>query len=249
VSCAIPRRSWFRTRTSSSPEQKKQVMQFSAVAAMVAGVQRTASSRAVEGNLHDAARLVMRKYLLLPRAAASPCRQKAEVPQRCAKIFRRTVLAFCLAAAALTVSPPAWSQSGAASCDCVFRTRTRCGELLACRAGETEVARDPFAGPFDPRIRACPDFNARFPREEILRCCRPCVPRCVWRGTAPFCAGSCNRGETRIGPSAQSSGSGRHRSATERARSEGFTVSGFGRSCFSGTKVQCCRRPAASPVP
>jgi hypothetical protein len=176
---------------------------------------------------------------LLSRTATSP---RAELPQRCDKTFRRTVLAFCLAAAALTVSPSAWSQS----CDCVSRTRTRCGELLSCRAGETEVARNPFAGPFDPRIRACPDFNARFPREEILRCCRPCVPRCVWRGTSPFCAGSCNRGETRIGPSARSSGSGRQRSATERARSEGFTVSGFGRSCLTGTKVLCCRRPAAS---
>lgn len=42
---------------------------------------------------------------------------------------------------------------------------------------------------------------------------------CVWRGTAPFCAGRCLRGERRVAVS----------------------KTGSGRRCVSGWKVRCCR--------
>ena len=48
---------------------------------------------------------------------------------------------------------------------------------------------------------------------------------CTWRGTAPFCKGSCEPGE--IGRASSSDGEG--------------TYPNFGATCLSGLKAYCCR--------
>jgi hypothetical protein len=146
--------------------------------------------------------------------------------------FRLAGLISVVLLATLAAALPAWPQSRPEVC--VNRAPLRC-ERVTCRAGEREVSRDPLGLlPGDPRVRECLPFSL-----ELVRCCRR-PPDCAWRGTAPLCAGECERGETRLGPSARSSGSRRQRSANAQAAARGLTVSGFGGSCLTGTKVLCC---------
>ena len=51
---------------------------------------------------------------------------------------------------------------------------------------------------------------------------------CVWRGTAPFCSGDCEAGEEGLERTANPPEAG-------------------GDSCLTGTKILCCRYPAAAP--
>jgi hypothetical protein len=55
---------------------------------------------------------------------------------------------------------------------------------------------------------------------------------CVWRGTAPACDGSCEAGEEYRGAGT---------SSTNQPTVSGGLVGGFGSSCWSGSKVLCCR--------
>jgi hypothetical protein len=79
---------------------------------------------------------------------------------------------------------------------------------------------------------ACPEGTMAWPRTTS-----DCAPGtrvvCTWRGTAPFCDGSCEAGEEYRG--ASSSPSGSDWSGGDRI------PGGFGNSCASGSKYYCCR--------
>ena len=57
--------------------------------------------------------------------------------------------------------------------------------------------------------------------------------KCVWRGTAPFCEGSCGSGERYKGSARDG------QSASFNAGTKGWSNL-FGKSCVSGSKALCC---------
>jgi hypothetical protein len=156
--------------------------------------------------------------------------------------IRTLVLRSSLSLVALTFVATAEAQER-----CVTRQPPDCSRI-ECRGGEIERGRSPTT-PTRPTTRPCS------PPAEAVVCCIPASssPKagtvkapsadCVWRGTAPFCSGSCKSKEVRVGPSARTSPSQRVKSATEQAHARGLTTSGFGRTCLSGTKFLCCPRP------
>lgn len=95
-----------------------------------------------------------------------------------------------------------------------------------CGAGETEVTRLDAIPDFwvPPFVNANPPFGASCATGSKALCCS--TPggssTCRWDGDAPFCDGSCQRGETQSQPPPGSSS---------------------GRKCLTGSKVYCCTSP------
>jgi hypothetical protein len=64
--------------------------------------------------------------------------------------------------------------------------------------------------------------------------------QCTWRGTAPACDGSCPRGET--GHTRSKNGAGNLAPKLPGVDPRDYlSMSDFGESCWTGTKVLCCR--------
>ena len=78
----------------------------------------------------------------------------------------------------------------------------------------------------------CPEGTIAWPR-TTSDCVKGNRVVCTWRGTAPFCDGSCEAGEEYGGASTSASGS--DWSGGDRM------PGGFGKSCASGSKFYCCR--------
>ena len=74
----------------------------------------------------------------------------------------------------------------------------------------------------------CPVGKMGFPDPDESNCVRGTQVRCVWRGTAPFCDGSCEPGEVQE----------EHTYDQNHVLDQSHT--GFGKSCSSGNKVYCC---------
>ena len=79
---------------------------------------------------------------------------------------------------------------------------------------------------------ACPEGTIAWPR-TTSDCVKGNRVACTWRGTAPFCDGSCEAGEEYRGASSSPSG--------EDWSGGGRIPGGFGKSCASGSKYYCCR--------
>jgi hypothetical protein len=60
------------------------------------------------------------------------------------------------------------------------------------------------------------------------------VKVCQWRGTAPFCNGSCPKGWTLDGRASTAE-------AASRVDPASHIYPQFGKSCATGTKARCCR--------
>ncbi|MGA9604735.1 MAG: hypothetical protein WBQ82_11540 [Methyloceanibacter sp.] len=83
--------------------------------------------------------------------------------------------------------------------------------------------------PIDDRCE-CPKGTMAWPN-TASDCVRGTRVVCTWRGTAPFCDGSCQAGE-------DYEGAGRSPDAWS---GSGAVPGGFGSSCASGSKFYCCR--------
>jgi hypothetical protein len=79
---------------------------------------------------------------------------------------------------------------------------------------------------------ACPKGTIAWPR-TTSDCVKGNREACTWRGTAPFCDGSCEAGEEYRGASSSPSGAD--------WSGGGRIPGGFGKSCASGSKYYCCR--------
>ena len=91
----------------------------------------------------------------------------------------------------------------------------------ACGANETEISRlgsipDFWVPPF---VSQNPPFGENCATGSKALCCATPGRTCRWDGTAPFCAGECQAGETRAEPPPGSSS---------------------GSACVTGSKVYCC---------
>jgi hypothetical protein len=100
----------------------------------------------------------------------------------------------------------------------------------SCGGGETEITRMSGIPDFwePPMVNMPADFGAECLTGSKALCCSQAGVTCRWDGTAPFCDGECQQGET-VGspPPGSSSGAG----------------------CLTGSKVYCCRSTAANPNP
>ncbi|KAJ5951267.1 uncharacterized protein N7479_009680 [Penicillium vulpinum] len=78
----------------------------------------------------------------------------------------------------------------------------------------------------DGKNRGNTGTNTGCPKGESRLYCCPTdnMPTCEWRGGAPFCNGKCHKGEVEVSSS----------------------ISGTGKSCWTGHKVLCCTQTAAN---
>ena len=95
-----------------------------------------------------------------------------------------------------------------------------------CGSDETEITRA-ATSPGSPPAYNGPQFGAACVTGTKAYCCKTPGMTCRWDGTAPFCAGSCQNGETQAQPPAGSSS---------------------GASCVTGRKVYCCRNTRTGTV-
>jgi hypothetical protein len=103
--------------------------------------------------------------------------------------------------------------------------RIRSGDQCVCEAGEFF---------YNGNCVVCP--GNRFTKSNT---CLLYV-QCTWRGTAPACDGSCRPGET--GHTRSKNGAGNLAPKLPGLDPRDFlAMSNFGESCWTGTKVLCCR--------
>jgi len=90
-----------------------------------------------------------------------------------------------------------------------------------CNGDETEMTRLDFIPDFwvPPFVNGNPPFGASCWTGTKSLCCKTPGRSCRWDGTAPFCDGSCRRGETASQPPPGSTG---------------------GAACWTGSKAYCC---------
>jgi hypothetical protein len=136
----------------------------------------------------------------------------------------RRVLALVAFAFALLLLDPPWAAAQTCRWD---GTSPFCDG--SCGGDETEVTRLGSIPSFwtPPFVNQNPPFGADCLTGSKALCCRMAGVTCRWDGTAPFCDGACQQGETRSQPPPGSSS---------------------GSACVTGSKVYCCRS-TANPNP
>lgn len=150
---------------------------------------------------------------------------------------RTTIAAVFFGMAYMSFSAPVQAQV----MTCITRLPSNCSGFASCVGDEIESGRVTVTTLGRNSLAPCN------PPAEGVVCCTPVPvperPDCVWRGTAPFCKGSCLRESQRqVGPRTKKGNSRNHETANNLAINEGFTVSKFGKRCWKGTKVLCCPR-------
>jgi hypothetical protein len=105
------------------------------------------------------------------------------------------------------------------TCQCPKGTGIDKGECRKCGGGRKAVN----------GVCKCPAGTIPFP-DSSSHCVKGNRTVCVWRGTAPFCDGSCLAGEEYRGGG---------RTSTEQNAGPEYR-GGFGSSCATGSKVLCC---------